>query len=367
MTKSSRRARRLAVVAIAALGTLAVRDLPAVTFPNLYTVAVGIDRLDPAATDRRAAAARLGMVQLLERITGRTNAGEDPELAHIVRDSARYVNSYGLLDRERVQVGFISSEVDRALTAAGWPVWGAERPMTLLWVAVDGGNGERGLLSESFDASQWSPEMASLMQSLEQQIRDAANMRGLPITLPLLDLEDLQQIGFADVWGGFDERVESASLRYGADAYLLAQVRSSAFGFDVRWTLVQGGRRRVRLSTAIEDGIDWVAEEYASDYSVVGGNRTLRLTVHDVRSLTDYGRVMSYLESVSLLASVDVEGFDGTELNLRLAARGDDAVLERVLALGGVLARAAPTTPPRPGALAGDAMHFEVVRAGLRQ
>jgi hypothetical protein len=307
------------------------------------------------------------MAQLLERITGRTNAGEDPELLHIVRDAARYVNSSGLLDRERFQVGFIASDVDRALTAAGWPVWGAERPMTLLWVAVDGGNGERGLLSASFNPTEWSPEMAMLMQSLEQQLRDAANARGLPITLPLLDLEDLQQIGFADVWGAFDERVENASLRYGTDAYLLAQVRSSAFGLDIRWTLVQGGRRRVRLSTGVDDGIDWVAEEYASDYSVVGGNRTLRLTVHNVRSLTDYGRVMSYLESVSLLASVDVEGFDGTELNLRLAARGDEAVLERVLALGGVLARASPAALPGSGALGDDAMQFEVVRAGFRQ
>lgn len=366
MTKTLRRARRLAVVATAALAALAGRELSAVTFPNLYTVAVMRDPavIDPAAA--RAAATRLGMAQLLERVTGRTNAGEDPELMHIVQGAERYVNSYGTLDRERAQVGFIASDVERALTAAGWPVWGAERPLTLLWVAVDGGNGERGILSASFNATEWSPEMATLMQSLEQEFRRAANERGLPITLPLLDLEDLQQIGFADVWGGFDERVQAASARYGTDAYLIAQVRSSAFGLDIRWTLVQGGRRRVVLSTNIEDGIDWVAEEYASDYSVLGSNRTLRLTVHNVRSLGDYGRVMSYLESVSLLTSVDVDGFDGAELNLRLAARGDEAVLERVLALGGVLARA-PGAVPRAGGLGGDGMHFEVVRAGIRE
>jgi hypothetical protein len=271
-----------------AVGALSGHELSAVTFPNLYTVAV---MLDPAAPDSRAAATRAAMAQLLERITGRTDAGEHPDLLHMVQGAAPYVNSYGRVDRESATVGFIASDVDRALTAAGWPVWGA-----------------------------------------------------------------------------FDERVESASLRYGADAYLLAQVRSSAFGLDIRWTLVQGGRRRVRLSTGIEEGIDWVAEEYASDYSVVGGHRTLRLTVHNVQSLTDYGRVMSYLESVSLLTSVDVEGFDGAELNLRLAARGDETVLERVLALGGVLARATtPMAMPRSGVLGGDAMHFEVVRAGSRQ
>jgi hypothetical protein len=64
---------------------------------------------------------------------------------------------------------------------------------------------------------------------------------------------------------------------------------------------------------------------------------------------------MSYLERQSVLERVDVESFGDGTLNLRVAARGDAQVLERVLALGNVL---------RPAIVAGSggSLTFEVVR-----
>jgi hypothetical protein len=52
---------------------------------------------------------------------------------------------------------------------------------------------------------------------------------------------------------------------------------------------------------------------------------------------------MSYLEQQSVLQSVDVEAFGNGTLTLRVAARGDARVIERVLALGGVLRPAGPS------------------------
>jgi hypothetical protein len=46
---------------------------------------------------------------------------------------------------------------------------------------------------------------------------------------------------------------------------------------------------------------------------------------------------MSYLEKLSALQSVDVESLERGTLTVRVAARGDAQVLQRVLALGGVL------------------------------
>ncbi len=89
--------------------------------------------------------------------------------------------------------------------------------------------------------------------------------------------------------------------------------------------------------TAVRDGLDAVADQYASELSVVGGATTSRLRVLDVATPADYGRVMSYLEKVSSLQSVDVESLERGTLTVRVAARGDARVLQRVLALGGVL------------------------------
>ena len=331
----------------------------AATFPNLYTVTVSPD---PAARDQRSEAVRLGMASLLARVTGRTDAGGHPDLRFLIENADNYVNSYGLVDRQTAQIGFIASAVQAALEAADWPVWGAERPMTLIWMAVDAGNGEQALLGADGSADGASREMTALMQTLRTDLRAAADARGLPITLPLLDLADRDALTYADVAGGFSERIARASARYGVDSHVVASARMSPFGPEIRWTLEQDNRRRIVLTSAIRDGLDWLAEQYAAQFSIVGGARGLRISVLNVDSLGDYGRVMSYLESLSLLESVDIESFDGTELHLRVAARGDDAVLRRVLALGGVL-RAPAVMPFR--AVPTNAMVFEVVEPGF--
>ena len=62
-----------------------------------------------------------------------------------------------------------------------------------------------------------------------------------------------------------------------------------------------------------------------------------------VETLDDYGRVMRYLESLSMLESVGTEEFVDGVLSIRVRARGRTAVLERVLRLSTILT---PTTGP---------------------
>jgi hypothetical protein len=109
---------------------------------------------------------------------------------------------------------------------------------------------------------------------------------------------------------------------------------------------------------ALRDGLDAVADRYAAELSVLGGASSTRLTVLDVATLADYGRVLSYLERLSVLQSVDVDSFEHGSLNLKVVARGDARVLGRVLALGGVLA------PNGSGGDAGAPLVFRVARGG---
>jgi hypothetical protein len=340
-----RGARLIAATGVIVLGTASSVAVQAATFPDLYRVTV---TPGPDVRDRRAEAERLAMMQLLTRVTGRRDAAQAPELAHLIADVRPYVNFWGELVGNRAIVGFNSAMVADELTRANWPVWGAERPLTLLWIAVDFGDGQRALMGASPAAAEWTPEFAEFMLDLREQVDAVASERALPITYPLLDLQDLDAISFAEVWGGFDGLITAASERYDADAVLVGRVTVSSFGLDVRWTLLDESRGAV-LGTDIRGGLDWLADQYAAEYAVIGGARSARVTVLGVTSLEAYGRVMSYLESLSVLQSVDVEGFEGSTLNLRIAARGDDRVVERLLTLGGVL-----VTAPVPAFSASD-------------
>src|SRR5436190_285082 len=110
----------------------------AATLANMYSVTV---EPDPAAADQREAATQAAMARLLIRVTGNRNAPLDPALQPLLTDSGKYLSSYGDDRQGRALVGFSRGGVERALTQLGKPVWGAERPLTLLWVAVDDGAG----------------------------------------------------------------------------------------------------------------------------------------------------------------------------------------------------------------------------------
>jgi hypothetical protein len=318
--------------------------LLAATFPNLYTVSV---MRDPAAASVRAEGIDHAMAILLTRVTGRIDAAGYPELAPLTGRAASLMTSYAELE-DAIRVGFRRSAVEEALVAANWPIWGAERPLTQLWVAIDFGNGQRALLSEQAEDLGLDRQSAELVEAIRDEVLLAADQRGLPVSLPLLDLEDFSSISFAEIWGGFDLLIERASARYAADAALLVRIEVGPFGLDIRWSLLQDGRSRSLVSTAVRDGIDWVADQYAAEFSSIGGARIVRLAIEGVNSLADYGRVMSYLEAVSVLQAVDVAAFEGNVLSLRVAARGDESVLERLLTLDGVLVSALPASAETP-------------------
>jgi uncharacterized protein len=340
--RSLRTAMRCGIGAAAAMGAamalLAAGAARAAIFPDLYTLTV---ELDPEARDSRAAAVDTAMRKLLVRITGRREPDADPALQGLIGNASRFVASVGVgFDRERAEVEFYPTQVDRELASLNQPVWGPERPLTLLWVAIDGGDGDRVLLSADGVGGAGlpvAPGMAELARAIREQIETVADERGLPLALPLLDLEDLDAVSSGDVWGGFVEPVLVASARYGADAVLIGRLRLNPFGNSMQWTLVRGADRRSFSGAEPAEGLHWLADTYAADFSVLGGARIVRLIVRDVTSYADYGRVMSYLEGLSTLQSVDVEGYEGGMLSLRASARGEVGVLQRMLGLGRVL------------------------------
>jgi hypothetical protein len=330
------------------------------TFADLYTVTVPPD---PAAAEQDNAAIQAAMARLLVRVTGNRDAPADPALQSLLESPRNYLSSSGQDRQGRALFGFSRSQVERALTQLGQPVWGPERPLTLLWVAVDDGAGGRALLGAGEGTelgAPLSPQMTELMATVRAEIAAAADERGLPIAWPLLDLQDMGAVTFLDVWGGFEDGILAASARYRADAVLIGRVRPGLFGTEVEWLFVHGVERRPLPVGGVRDGLDVAADRYAADLATIGGASTARLSVRGVQTPADYGRVVSYLERQSVLQSVDVESFENGTLTLRVVARGDPRVLERVLALGGVL---------RPAAAASSfgALAFEVVADGFSQ
>lgn len=342
-----------------ALACLSLAPLPegtAATFDELYTISVSPDPTIQNSDSSRSDAVRRGMSLLLTRITGRQQAAEYPEMRDIIQNAERYLVRYAPLPRGEIRIGFSQVQLNEALTRINMPIWGEERPSTLLWVATDFGNGQRAELRASdgpnairvgtvagVASNPLPPDAAEIFEGVVREILTAADERGLPLVLPELDAEDRQNVRFADVWGGFEQQVARAAERYDVDAFVIARVFQSEFGPEVQWTVQRGDRRQTLTGPRVREGINWLADEYASEYTTLGGARLVWITVREIQSWRDY-RVVEYLKSVSSIQSVFVESWSPTgELVLRVTARGDDSQLNSVLTLGNQLRRVANT------------------------
>lgn len=300
--------------------------------------------------DRRGAFSA-ALAQVIVRVTGDRASVRDPGVVELIARPDGYVQQFrpGVAG-DTLWVSFDGQAVTNALRAAGQPIWGEERPSTLLWLAIDQGSGRRGVLGADPDQDD------AVMAALRKRVEETASARGLPLVLPLMDAQDRSALSFADLWGGFDEAIEAASERYRADAVLAGRV-SLAEADRGRWTLYSGSAP-MRWVADTEDSIQRTADHYAGIFAVSTAgvtSRTIRVRVHDVENVDGYARVLSHLESLTVVQAMAVERLDGDRLTLALNMAGSPSALDQALALGNVLrpiestaGGPAPTAGPLP-------------------
>lgn len=296
----------------------------AVTFADLYEAEVPVES---QAAEQRSEAVQRALSTVLVRVTGRREVAADEALSGLVDNAERYVQQFGYTADEKLRVGFDGTALRSALLDAGQPVWGSERPATLLWLAIDSGSGRRSLVGADSES-----DVVELLESV-------ASQRGVPLLLPLLDSEDLARVSFSDVWGGFDEAILAASERYGADAVLVGRAGRSVDGrLLVRWILHFRDQREEWRST-LEDGIQHTADRFAEIFAPAGDRtlRALRVDVSGIDGLRAYGTVSQFLESLTLVQSVGVEEVADDRIVFRVALRGEQATLDRAISLGHIL------------------------------
>jgi hypothetical protein len=286
---------------------------------------------------------------VLVRITGNPDIVSDPQSADLIRQSEAYVQQFGRTREGFFRVGFDGEAINRALIDLGLPIWGAERPSVLLLLALDRGAGERFILS----AQDEFPNPDS--DALREQLAMESELAGVPLVLPLMDAQDRSILSFNEVWGGFDQALSEAGQRYGTDAILLGR-----YSYDapraVRWTLYEGDQA-YRWKGLIDQGIRGAGDRFAIRYAVATGaalEGEVGISIAGIETLTDYGRVLSYLESLTAVEAVSVRRVQGDQAIFGLSLRGNLENVDQAIRLGGLLRReqsptVAPDDPGDPG------------------
>lgn len=263
----------------------------------------------------RERALRTALLQVLVKVSGGRAVTQDPGVKKALRTPSQYVQQYRYRSvyADRGTAGaaarptrllwaqFDRQAVNRLLREQNLPIWGKARPAVLVWLAVE--RGGRRLLVGSDDPS-------TIPSVLERR----ALARGLPLVIPLLDLEDQSRLRVSDVWGEFTDSIVSSSQRYQSDVVLVARAYELLPGlWEARWRLLMGNRA-LRWSTqsdvldiALDEGIDRTADVLAQEFARIAegdGSGVMDLMITDINNLQDYARALRYLGALDMVEAV---------------------------------------------------------------
>lgn len=310
---------------------------------DLYEAEVAVADQGAAA---RAAGMREALASVLLKVSGRLELprpGLDQAQARAEQAAVQYrfraeaPAAPPAQPNQILWVRFDEARVNAMLGEMGMPVWGATRPSVLVWLALEE-TGRRWLVGGESRAE------------VAQRLQSQARRRGLPLWLPLLDLQDQARIGAADVWGDFQDVIRTASARYQADAILAGRVMQGASGgWQGRWTLHEGGEAQAwEASAADQDALlaamtDQLAAFLAGRYARVAdpnARAAMVVEVSQVRTLADYARVMQYLRALDNVKDVELLRSEADRLRIRIDVQGETQALVRLMSLGQVLSPA---------------------------
>lgn len=198
------------------------------TLSGLYQVREPVSSQTPQERDQ---ATQRALDTLVLRLTGDAKAAQNPGLEAIRKDPQQIISRYGYDagPPESLKVDFDPVSTDRALRQAGLALWGSNRPSILGWWLNDSAEGS-SLVGDG--------------QASAVPLRRAAQHRGLPLRLPLADLNE-QIVATAPNLEGTDPApLRAASQRYAADALLAVHAHEEEGGqWQAKWRLWLGDQR----------------------------------------------------------------------------------------------------------------------------
>ena len=321
------------------------------------------------SAEQRQEALRAALETVLVRVTGdrAINAWGDSD--PILARASALVQRYGYERTEPTEeqpaglllkASFDGRAVEAELRQYGLPIWGGRRPEHLLWIALRDDGQPRSLIDQtSADAR-------------VPTVREVAALRGLPVRFPLLDLQDRSQLDFADVWGGFTDRVASSSQRYNTEQTVIGAVGQEGGLWVGRWTLMNGYQIQdswistdQSLEATLAQGIHGLADRQAARLATrsAGFLQSVNVQVSEVYDLYDYGRVLNLFQGLNAVKSAQVTEVTPQQMQLRLRFEGDLDTLERAIGLQRILqVQPSQARDPFGQPLSTDRFSFRLVR-----
>lgn len=267
---------------------------------------------------------RSALAQVMIKVSGRRDILNHPAYETVLDNAPLLVVSANAENR----IAFDPQGLSNLMTNLDMPVMPADRPQLLVWFVRDG------------------VTLVEPGSQIYQQLRDAAQERGLPVREPLLDLNDQLALEASQLASLDEGAIHQASARYQPDAVLVGRINGQA----VDWVLLNQGDRLEKSSSQepvdLRRLMDRVADELFGVETAQDDRIALPLQpvaigayqpegeeieVQGLASAAAYLNMSGWLSSQPGVKRVVTAGSTGTGLKLIVELDGSAANLQSLL------------------------------------
>ena len=244
-------------------------------------------------------------------------------------DPARYIKQFEPGKNGGLIVSMNGDAIQEVLLEGGQSVWGIDRPVVMILVAIDMGMGERGIINSDLnDELYGKSKETNLTQSMKEKMQEVAHKRGIQITFPRMNFEERDILNYSDVWAGFIDNMLNIAEKYDASMILNGKVRDDEMGIS-EWRFYSN-KSVISFTAAPEDAINKLADMLAERHMYSGKVPTKEVDIFlaGIDSISNFGEVYFALDSLSMVEDYSVKrvGEDFVEFIVSYNGFFDDLV-----------------------------------------
>lgn len=288
----------------------------------------------PTSGDMVAAQSQ-ALGDVLVKVTGKRDILTQPAVVKALAAPGDYVQHYGYQDVGSVKflkADFDVAKVNALISQSKFALLGPARPQVAIWLVIN--EGERRVLPDQ-SSDGWAAVLRTQSQAL-----------GLPVSIPLMDLDDNMAVNATDVWGRFADPILKASQRYGAEMVVLGKLTPEGEKWSIDWGLYgpkaggelaeltrgSGSGTQAEVAQGFADGLAaWLVQNYGARISGVASSQTL--VVEGLSGIDGMITVQKMLQGMASVTKVEIGKLEGDKVTFNLALQGDKAELIRGLQL----------------------------------
>ena len=272
--------------------------------------------------------------QVLIKATGNLSIMTLPIIRASLNEASNMVKSYSTLQNPSspsqtlLEVSFDPKAITQLLTSAGQPLWDAERPITLIWLSTDDSNEKNTIIDND----------AASIQPVAVALKNSAQLRGLSMFFPMLDLQD-QSLISSNI--NNTSPLTTADMQALADRYHVQSVLSGTLTqignqWQTQWRYllnsapINWSQDASSTQDTAKQVIDTVASTMIAQLAIstTSGIQTeAYLTINQVNNLQMYGQLSHCLSSLSNMNSLSPVNLNENQVTFHAKFNGASDLL----------------------------------------